>query len=191
MNVRTKTSLVAVTLALALPLLALAEPASFKVNGPHSGVGFTIRHFVSEVEGRFTSFEGMIKYDAANAANDSVSFTVKSASIATDNEGRDKDLRSANYFDVEKYPTLTFTSTAVTKKDDKTIDVAGDFTLHGVTKHLTIPVTILGTAKTPQGEKAGFRASFTIDRKDYGVSSGSPVVGDDVNITIRVEADHQ
>jgi polyisoprenoid-binding protein YceI len=195
--VRTKSLIAGLALALLLPALALAEAKTYKVNGPHSSLNFTVRHFVSEVDGRFTDFEGVIKYDKDNPANDSVSFTAKAESIKTDNDGRDKDLRSATFFDVEKFPTLSFTSTKVTQKDANTLEVTGDFTLHGVTKQITIPVTVLGTVKVQKGEKAGFRSTFTINRKDYGVTwnkvldGGGTMLGDDVTNTIKVEADSQ
>jgi polyisoprenoid-binding protein YceI len=195
--VRTKSLFVGVALSLLVPVLALAEAKTYKVNGPHSNVSFTIRHFVSEVEGRFTDFEGAIKYDPAAVANDTVSFTIKSTSISTDNEDRNKHLRSADFFEVEKYPTLSFTSTSVTQKDPKTLDVTGDFTLHGVTKKITIPVTVMGISKSSKGDKAGFKSTFSINRKDYGVvwnralDGGGAMLGDDVSITILVEADGQ
>ncbi len=96
-----------------------------------------------------------------------------------------------------KYPTLSFTSTSVKARDAKTLDVTGDFTLHGVTKQITIPVTVMGVIKTQQGEKAGFSTNFSINRIDYGVKwnrafeGGGAMLGDEVNISIRVEADRQ
>jgi polyisoprenoid-binding protein YceI len=195
--VRTKSCVQALTLALLLPTLAAAEAAAYKVNAPHSGVTFTIRHFVSEVEGRFKDFAGTIKYDKDNPANSSVQFTVQTASINTDNADRDKHLSSPDFFDVAKFPTISFTSTGVKAKDAKTLDVTGDFTMKGVTKRITIPVTVQGAMKTPQGEKAGFRTTFSVNRMDYGVSwnraveGGGAMLGDNVDISVRVEADHQ
>jgi polyisoprenoid-binding protein YceI len=195
--VRMKNLLAGLALTLLLPVWAFAEAKTYKVNGPHSSLNFSIRHFVSEVDGRFGEFEGSIKYDKDNPANDAVSFTVKSASINTDNDARNKHLRSADFFDVEKYPTLSFTSTKISAKDANTLEVTGDFTLHGVTKQITVPVTVLGTLKSQQGEKAGFRSTFTINRKDYGVvwnkvlEGGGTMLGEEVTITIKVEADGQ
>jgi polyisoprenoid-binding protein YceI len=190
-TVRFKTILQAVAAILAmlwLPLAAAAQPATYKVDPVHSGVSFTIRHFVSEVEGRFKEYAGTIKYDAQHTADSSVQFTVQAASIDTGNDSRDKDLRSDNYFGVEKFPTLSFVSTKVTPKGGDTFDVTGNLTIKGVTKTITIPATFLGEMKTKMGERAGFRSAFTIKRSDYGVSGGAGIVGDDVNITIRVEA---
>jgi polyisoprenoid-binding protein YceI len=195
--VRTKIHALALTLALSLPALAVAEPATYKVNQAHSSVGFTIRHFVSDVDGRFKDFGGAIKYDKDNPANSTVQFTVQAASISTDNADRDKHLSSPDFFDVAKYPTLSFTSTSVKPRDAKTLDVTGDFTMHGVTKRITIPVTVQGAVKTPQGEKAGFRTNFSVNRMDYGVAwnraieGGGAMLGDNVDINVRTEADRQ
>src|SRR3954453_12535048 len=162
-----KTFLQALCLASLLPAVAAAEPVTYKVDADHSGVGFSIRHFVSNVSGRFRDFDGVIKYDKANPAASSVEFTVKAASIDTANNDRDEHLRSKDFFDVQKFPTLTFTSTKVVAKDANTLDVTGNLTMHGVTKPVTFPVTLLGTVKTPKGEKAGFETNFKLDRKEY------------------------
>ncbi len=118
--VRTKLFLWALILALLLPVLAAAEPAVYKVDADHSGVSFSIRHFVSNVSGRFRDFDGVIKYDKSNPAASSVEFTVKTASIDTTNNDRDEHLRSKDFFDVQKFPSLTFTSTQVAAKDGTT-----------------------------------------------------------------------
>lgn len=191
-----KTFLKALTLALVLPALALAEPVTYKVDADHSGVSFSIRHFVTNTPGRFRDFDGVIKYDAKNPAASSVEFTVQAASIDTANNNRDEHLRSADFFDVQKFPTLTFTSTKVVPKDADTLEVTGNFTMHGVTKQITIPVEILGFAKTPRGEKAGFETDFKINRKEFGITwnnmmDSGPVLGDDVKITIAIEANRQ
>lgn len=194
---KSKTFLKALSLSLLLPALALAEPVTYKVDADHSGVGFTIRHFVSNVPGRFRDFDGVIKYDKQNPAASSVEFTVKAASIDTSNNDRDEHLRGADFFDVQKFPTLTFTSTKVAAKDADTLDVTGNLTMHGVTKQITIPVEVLGSVKTPNGEKAGFESSFTVNRKDYGIvwnrvlDAGGSVLGDDVKINIAIEANRQ
>ena len=191
-----RTLVSAVTLALALPALALAEPVTYKVDADHSGVGFTIRHFVSNTPGRFKDFAGTIVHDAANPAASKVEFTVQAASIDTANDDRDKHLRSADFFDVEKFPTLTFTSTQVKAQDKDTLEVTGDLTIHGVTKRITIPVDYLGTVKTPNGEKAGYETSFVVNRKDHGIvwnrvmDSGS-ILGEEVKVTVSIEANRQ
>lgn len=194
---RSKALIQALSLALLLPALALADPAVYKVDQDHSGVSFTIRHFVSNVPGRFKDFDGVIKYDKDNPAASSVSFTVQAASIDTDNDDRDKHLRSADFFDAEKFPTLTFSSTSVKAVDADTLEVTGDLTVKGVTKKVTVPVEILGVMKGPRGEKAGFESSFKIERKEHGVTwnrvldTGGAVLGEDVKVNISIEADRQ
>jgi polyisoprenoid-binding protein YceI len=190
------TALHALALALLLPALAAADPAIYKVDADHSGVSFTIRHFVSNVSGRFRDFDGVIKYDKMDPAASSVEFTVKAASIDTTNNDRDEHLRSKDFFDVQKFPALTFTSTKVVPKDANTLEVTGNLTMHGVTKPVTFPVSLLGTVKTPKGEKAGFETNFKVDRKEYGINwnnvlDSGPVLGDDVKVNIEIEANRQ
>jgi polyisoprenoid-binding protein YceI len=192
-----KTPISALVLALALPALAVAEPAVYKVDPDHSAISFSVRHFVSNVPGRFRDFDGTIKYDKQAPANSSVEFTVQAASIDTDNDDRDTHLKSPDFFDAQKFPTLSFASTSVKAQDADTLEVTGDLTIHGVTKRVTIPVEVLGTMATPRGEKAGFETSFTVNRKEYGViwnrvlDAGGTVLGEDVKVNIAIEADRQ
>ena len=174
---------------------ALAAPETFQFDKSHTLVGFRIRHFVSKVEGRFKDFDGVIVLDRQNPASSRVELTIQAASIDTASENRDKDLRSANFFDVEKFPTITFKSTKVVPKGGDNYDVTGDFTMHGVTKTITVPVRHGGFMKAGPGEKAGFEtANFTLSRKDFGITwnrtldAGSVMLGDDVEINIQVEA---
>jgi polyisoprenoid-binding protein YceI len=190
-----KRFVVALLLALSVPALASAAPVVFKIDPDHSSVAFSIRHFVSNVPGRFKEFEGTIKYDKQNPAASAVQFTVQATSIDTDNKDRDNHLKSPDFFDVAKYPTLSFTSTSVAAKDANTLQVTGDLTIHGVTKKVTIPVSVLGVVPAGKGgEKAGFETNFTVDRKDYGVQwnraleGGGSILGDDVKVTVSVEA---
>jgi polyisoprenoid-binding protein YceI len=184
----------ALLVALALPTLASAAPLTYKVDPDHSSVSFSVRHFVSNVPGRFKDFEGTITYDKANPGASKVEFTVQAGSIDTDNKDRDNHLKSPDFFDVAKFPTLSFTSTEVKAKDANTLDVTGNLTIHGTTKKVTIPVTVLGTITGKGGDKAGFETNFTVDRKEYGVQwnraleGGGSILGDDVKITVAVEA---
>lgn len=192
-----KALLYALSLALLLPALAVADPIVYKVDSDHSGVSFTIRHFVSNVPGRFKDFDGVIKYDPQNPAASSVNFTIQAASIDTDNADRDNHLKGADFFDVAKFPTLTFSSTSVKAVDADTLEVTGELTMKGVTKKVTVPVDVLGSVKTPRGEKAGFETAFKLDRKEYGITwnraldAGGAVLGDDVKVSISIEADRQ
>ncbi len=177
-------------------LLAVAGAASaatetYAFDKAHTLIGFRVRHVVTKVEGRFKAFDGTITIDRENPAASRVDLTIQTASVDTGVEGRDKDLRSANYFDVEKFPTITFKSTKVLPKGNDQYEVTGEFSMHGVTKTIQVPVKYLGAGKMGKFEKAGFEVAMPINRKDYGITNGSPVVGDDVEINIQVEANKQ
>lgn len=186
---RNRIALSILTLLLALPAVAAAAD-TYNVDTAHSTVGFSVRHIFTRVPGEFNDFAGTIVYDAANPAGSSVDFTVQAASIDTDNERRDGHLKSADFFDVENHPTLTFKSKKVAGSGDD-LQVTGDLTIRGVTKEVTVPVEVLGAA----GGKAGFAAEFKIDRLAYGVTwnrameGGGAMLDDEVTIRIDVEAD--
>lgn len=181
----------------ATPAAAPAGPRTYNIDRSHSSVGFRIRHLVSNVDGRFKDFGGTVTYDPAAPEKSSVDMTVQATSIDTDTPRRDDDLRSENFFDVAKYPTLTFKSVSVQKKSPTELAVTGDLTLHGVTKRITIPVEVLGTIPFRGGEKAGFAASFSVDRKDYGITwnraldQGGALLGDEVKVSIQLETEWQ
>jgi polyisoprenoid-binding protein YceI len=176
----------ALFLAAALP--AIAETDTFTFDKAHTLIGFRIRHILTKVEGRFKSFDGTIWIDRTNPAASKVDLTIQTASIDTGVEARDNDLRSPNFFDAARYPTITFKSTRIEPKGNDQYDVTGDFSLHGVTKQIRVPVKALGFANMGKMEKAGFEVSFPIDRKEYGIVKLIPVVGEDVEINIQVEA---
>ena len=192
--------------ALALAALAAASPAAaqdtWSVDKAHSEVTFQIRHFVTKVRGRFTDFTGTIVANAAKPEASSVEFTIKATSIDTDNDYRDKDLRSANFFDVEKFPEITFKSTRVAPAGKDRYSVTGLLTMHGVSKEIVLPVTYLGSMPTKDREgrdtaKGGFETSVTLNRKDFGITWNRAVdtagfmLGDDVTIEINIEANKQ
>jgi polyisoprenoid-binding protein YceI len=193
-----KRILTAAVLAAAVVLPA-AQPAraadAYKIDKGHSEVSFQVRHLVTNVRGRFNDFEGNVALDPANLEKSSVDFQIKAASIDTGVADRDKHLRTAEFFDVEKYPEITFKSKSIKSTGKNTYDVTGDFTMHGVTKQVTLPVTFLGTAKDPWGgARAGFETGTTLDRKDYGIvwnktiDAGGALLGDDVKVAINLEA---
>ena len=182
-------------LRLLLPALLLVAPAfaadTYKIDSVHSEVGFKIRHLVAKTSGRFTAFQGTISVDSANMSNSTVEITIDTASINTDNEYRDKDLRSDKYFDVANNPTITFKSTAVKEVSKGKLEVTGDFTLHGVTKRISFPITSLGTipGMKPGSTVIGFGdGALKLNRHDYGISTMKGVLGDDVDISLDVEA---
>jgi polyisoprenoid-binding protein YceI len=182
--------------ALALPLVA-QTPArdTFVVDKNHSMATFKVRHMVSNVVGQFRDFNADVDIDRENPAKSSVAFTINATSIDTGNANRDTHLRSPDFFDVEKFPTITFKSTAIAAKSKTEFDVTGDLTMHGVTRRVTLPVTFGGFGKTARGEKAGFEVETTLNRKDYGVlwnknlDEGGLLLGDDVKVTINLEMD--
>jgi polyisoprenoid-binding protein YceI len=204
-----KTTMVAAALAALPAAVALAQaPAApakaaaaapagaetFTVDGVHSDATFQIRHFVSKVRGRFGQFDGTLMLDRAHPEASSVEFRIKAASINTDNANRDTHLRSADFFDVEKNPEITFKSSKVAARGQNQFDVTGTFTMRGVSKEITVPVTFLGFMDAGQTEKAGFEVNTVINRKDYGIlwnkalDAGGAVLGDDVQVSLNIEA---
>ena len=175
---------------------AFAASESWVVDKNHSEANFQVRHLVSRVSGKFDDFNGAITLDRSNPAASSVEFTIKTASIDTGVEGRDKHLRSADFFDAEKNPEISFKSTSVKPGSKKDVyDVTGNFTMHGVTKTITLPVEFLGFMKDPRGsERAGFTVKTTVNRKEYGINwnraldAGGTLLSDDVDITVNIEA---
>jgi polyisoprenoid-binding protein YceI len=193
---------VAATAALALCTLAspsIGAPQSFTIDPVHSQVGFTVRHFFSRVPGRFRDFSGNILLDEKNLPGSSVEATIKVASIFTDNERRDGHLRSQDFFWADSFPTMTFKSTSVTPGPNGRFNIAGNLTMRGVTKPVVLDAGFLGAGDVgvggqSMGYRASFEASTTVNRKDYGIvwnkvlDQGGTMLGDDVTISIAVEA---
>lgn len=144
---------------------------------------------ISETEGKFTKFEGNVTTpNAKDVSGAKIDFTVDVNSINTDNEARDKHLKNADFFDVEKYPNMKFVSKSFKKVKGNNYMLEGDMTIHGVTKAIKIPVKFGGIANDPWGNtKAGFKAEFVIDRSAYGISGSKPAVGNEVNVTLNIE----
>ena len=190
---KTPRSLFVVAALLATSPLLAAD--TYAIDKGHSEAAFTIKHLVSKVSGRFNDFGGNVSLDPANPAQSSVEFTIKTASINTDNADRDKHLKSPDFFDVEKNPEITFKSSKVTAAGKDKFNVDGALTMRGVTKQVTLPVEFQGFVKDPWGnEKAGFAVETTLNRKDYGLvwnkalDQGGYLLGDDVKIVINLEA---
>ena len=184
-------------LSMIIALLALAGPASaadsWAIDKAHSDVTFTVRHLISKVTGRFGSFDATITTDFENMDGSSVKFTIDASSIDTANGDRDKHLRSADFFDVEKFPEITFQSSKITKIDGDSYAVVGSLTMHGVSKEITLTVDFLGEMTAMGGTRAGYELTTTLNRKDFEVSwnraldAGGFVLGDDVEINIDLE----
>jgi len=185
-------------LAMLLALPALASD-TYKIDAAHSEVSFKIRHLLSKSVGRFTKFEGAIQIDTKDISKSTVEVTIQTDSVSTDNDARDKHLRSADFFDVAKYPTITFKSTSVKEVAKGKLEVTGDFTLHGVTKKITFPISNAGTqpGMRPGSTVAGFiDGALKINRLDYGITTysgpgGTGPLGDEVDISLNVEAGKQ
>lgn len=168
---------------------------TFQIDKTHSEAAFQVRHLITKVRGRFADFAGSIDFNAETPATSTVRFTIQAASIDTNTPDRDAHLRSDDFFAVEKYPTITFESTAIAARGGNDYDVTGQLTMRGVSKALTIPVTSLGKAVDPWGnERIAFEGEVTINRKDFGLNwnaaleAGGFLVGDDVKISLSVQA---
>jgi polyisoprenoid-binding protein YceI len=180
-------------------LLALAAPAfaaeTYQFDKSHTSVGFQVRHLFTQLGGKFGDFAGTIQVDRARPESSSVEFTIQAKSIDTNEPKRDEHLRSADFFDVATHPTITFKSTSFKATGKDSWLVTGDLSMRGVTKQVTLPVTLLGEGKDPWGnEKMGFETSISLNRKDYGLvwnktlESGGLLVGEEVKVQIAVEA---
>jgi polyisoprenoid-binding protein YceI len=161
----------------------------------HTGVKFTVTHMmISEVEGSFKSFNGTMLSSKPDFTDAQIDFTVDVASISTDNEMRDKHLKSDDFFNAEKFPVMTFKSSSFKKLGEKKHELTGDLTMRDVTKKVKFDVTYGGQIKDRSGKsKAGFKATATINRLDYGLKwnalteAGGAVVSSDVIITLTAE----
>jgi len=166
---------------------------TYNIDPAHSSVAFSVSHMViNNVKGMFKDFTGTVVLD--NNAIQEAKGTIQTKSVDTGVERRDGDLRSANFFEIEKYPTITFQSKRVEKKGGETL-LIGDFTMHGVTKELSLPVKLAGPIKDPFGNtRIGLQAKTKLNRRDFGLTygkvleTGGLVVGDEVEIEINAEA---
>ena len=179
-------------------LMVWAAPAAwattYAIDHDHTTIGFKIRHLFSKVQGTFDQFEGSFDYVPGHPEQWKAVATMQAASIDTRVAERDKHLRSKDFFEVDTYPTITFTSTGVTDATATSAKLNGVFTLHGVQKPVTLNLEMHGEAKDPWGnQRSGFTATTTINRKDFGltwnqvVETGQVLVGEEVEITLEVE----
>jgi len=176
---------------------ALAERSTLSIDPVHSSVSFTIRHLVSRASGHFGDFEGKVIIDPDTLEFVKAEGSINVASIDTGNANRDKHLRGEDFFDVAKFPKITFSADRLSDVDTdaRTAKVHGTLTMHGVTKPLLLDAEWYGTAVDPWGKrKAGFSATVTLNRKDFGIvynkalEAGGFILGDKVEIAIHVEA---
>lgn len=172
-----------------------AEAAAYVIDPDHSQVLFKVKHMgISTVTGRFDLIEGSYTFDDTDMSNSSVETTITATSINTNKQKRDDHLKSPEFLNVEKYPTIMFKSKEVKKGDGEDFIIVGDLTINGVTKQVELDAEYGGKAQDPMGnERTAFTAETKIDRKDFGITwnktldSGGLVVGDDVKIELEVE----
>lgn len=171
-----------------------AAAATWEIDTTHSELSFKIRHLFSKTGGEFEKWSGTLQFDPENLSKGSVELTIDAATINTDNDKRDQHLRSDDFFDVDQYPEITFTSTRIAEEGDQWM-LYGDLSMHGVTQEVAIPFEFHGAGPDPWGgTRAGFSGELTLDRKDYGIEwnqaldQGGMVLGNDVHIDIEIEA---
>jgi polyisoprenoid-binding protein YceI len=176
--------------ALALAVTAAAQAGTWQIDPNHSSAQFSVKHLgVSTVRGAFTKVSGTAKYDPSDPAKDSVDVTIDAASVDTRVQMRDNDLKSPNFLDVQKYPTIVFHSKKATAAGTGKLQIVGDLTIHGVTKEVVLDVDgPSAQIKDPWGnQRIGASATTKINRQDFGITYLPGVVGDDLTITIDTE----
>jgi polyisoprenoid-binding protein YceI len=172
---------------------------TFSIDPSHSRAGFTVRHMgFSKVRGRFEQLEGFLHMEGNDLSTLEAQATIQTQSITTNDQKRDEHLRSADFFEVEKYPTLTFKSTGVEGVDGNRFTLVGELTMHGVTRTVELAGEFLGEGVDPWGgTRAAFEAATTVNRKDYGLNwnavleTGGLLVSDAVEITLEIQAVRQ
>jgi polyisoprenoid-binding protein YceI len=170
---------------------AAETPGAFQIDGVHSSVVFRIKHNnVSYFYGLFSDISGTFVLDPENPGNSAIDATVNADSVTSANEKRDGHLKSADFFNVAEFPTVTFKSNSVRKTGENTFEATGDLTLHGVTKPLTVTIEKVGEAQGRRGGTlAGFETKFTVKRSDFGMTYGidGNALSDEVNMIVSVE----
>ena len=174
----------------------LSAQTKWTLDKTHSSVRFSVSHMVvSEAEGTFKSWNGTVENTKPDFTDAKIAFTIDVSSINTDNENRDNHLKSPDFFDAQKFPTIKFESTSMQALGDNKYKLNGNLTIKDVTKPVTFDVTYGGSITGQRGTKAGFKATTTINRFDYNLKwdrateSGGLVVGKDVEITVKIELD--
>lgn len=188
-----KTVMKALVASMLLWGISAAMPASaqtYQIDPVHSSLLFRVKHMdTAYVYGMFTSMKGTVVVDEANPARSSINIEVDANSVYTHNEQRDNHLRGPDFFNTRQFPTITFKSTQVRRINANTVQVRGDLTIRGVTRPITASVTLTGKGKNPQGKDIiGFETTFTIRRSEFGIRYGLPGLGNEVQVTLSIEA---
>lgn len=173
-----------------------ATTGTWDIDPTHTTIGFSTRHaMVAKVRGSFSEFTGSFTLDGANPTNSIANLTIVTSSFDTKNADRDAHVKSADFLDVDQFPTITFVSKAVTQKSDDTFVVTGDLTVHGVTNSVDITWELVGTSQDPWGNtRIGFEGKGEISRKEFGLvwnaalETGGVLVGDAIKLDLDVEA---
>ncbi len=179
-----------------LPTTVTGLSGTFDIDPAHSSIGFVARHaVVTKVRGNFNEIEGAAQINGADLASSSVQVTLKAASVDTRSEQRDGHLRSADFFDADTYPVITFASTAVSAVSDDEVEITGDLTIKDVTRPITFPLTYTGSAVDPFGNtRVGFEGSVSVNRKDFGLTwnaaleTGGVLVSEKVTLEFDISA---
>ncbi len=176
-------------------LTVSAQAATYTVDVDHTSVSFKVKHLFSKAQGRFNKFQGTVNYEPGKPETWKTSGSIDVASIDTNVPERDKHLRSADFFDAEKYPAIEFKSTRVKNATENSVQLEGLLKMHGVEKPVVLDVTINGSGKDPWGNVRGaFTATTKINRKDFGMTwnqaldTGGFLVGEEVDIVLEIEA---
>lgn len=187
----------ALLLGLGLYVSAAAAADTHKIDVSHSTLGFKVRHLMTKATGKFKTYSGDFDFDAAKVKDAKFNVEIETASIFTDNDDRDKHLRSEDFFDAAKFPKITFKSTKVDSTGKESFNIHGDLTMRGVTKPVVIAAKYFGETVDPWGNtKAGFEGTLTIKRKDFGINwnkaldKGGVVLGEDVDIDLNIETEN-
>ncbi len=177
----------------AIPAPAIPQVSKWVLDPENSSVGFVCKHVLSKVRGMFPMPSGTVTLDAATPANSTVNATIDASAITTGVEERDTHLKSADFFNVAEYPTITFVSTSVTRSSATSYSATGNLTMHGVTKPVTLAFTASAPFEHAGGIRRGIEATTSVNRKDFGLVWEFPgegpgiVVGDDIKVTIDAE----
>lgn len=173
-------------LTLALPVLAAD---TYDIDKEHASVVFKVRHLgISDTWGRFNDVSGTLVIDEQDPSRSRFEVVIKTESIDTGNQRRDRHLRNADFFDAGQYPEITFRSKSVRRAEPSVYEVTGDLSLHGVTKSVTLRINKLGGGPDPWGKtRIGGELTFTIKRSDFGMTGMTPAVGDDVTLFVSLE----
>lgn len=177
------------TLFFGLASSGFAAAETYTIQPAHSSVGFSVRHFFTKVPGSFAKFEGTIVVDRENLERSTVSATIAIPSVSTNDAKRDEHLQNDDFFLAQKFPAAAFKSTSWKRTGPDTYDVAGDLTIKGITKPVVLKTKILGFGPGSRGAQlAGFEATTTLDRRDFGLAYGQGVVGNEVELQINIES---